>query len=326
MSNGAPPFISSTRFKIIPLEQKSKPTGGGKTSISFPKTGILACIFLDLDVTITGTLSAPNALGLASIVRRIKVSVNSGHDLVDISGAGFHYLVRESIGDNRDHLSWVSARAAVTTVSAGTKISCIIPISMNMREELGLVMLQNEATLVTMEVDYEADATVATGATVVVTQKTSLGVFELPNQRESWPQFNTLHQLLEEQQTIAATGSFDHIVPRGATLAGLYYLCPAYTNAQLLMQQSNNVEVLDSDIARLRFDLTHGRNLDFSLAGSTVTNRRVIFDFAGSDEFGQIGTIRDFVDTNRLTDIRTRFTFSATGTLFAVRRQLLRIS
>src|SRR5579859_3807529 len=91
-------FVANTRRKIILLPTQTRPTGGGTTSINLPKTGLLASINLAIRGSISGTLSAPNALGFASILNRVRLTLNSGIDIFNVSGAGFHYLLRTLSG------------------------------------------------------------------------------------------------------------------------------------------------------------------------------------------------------------------------------------
>src|SRR4051812_22844278 len=113
MSNAL--FADNTRLKMIPLAVQTRPTGGGSTIVELPKTGILMGIMLPIAATLAGTLTVPNALGLASVIKRVIVRTNSGHTLVDISGAGYHWLLADFIQDNYLMNSYTDARLAVTT-------------------------------------------------------------------------------------------------------------------------------------------------------------------------------------------------------------------
>jgi len=322
-------FITSTRQKRNTLGQQSKPTGGGQVTFDLPKAGILQAIYLNINATITGTLSAPNANGLASIIRRVTLRVNSGNTLFDFSGAGYHWLIRDAMGLNRDPLSWTNARAAVTAV-ANQRLDMIIPVSLNNREETGLFMLQNEGTLATLIVDFETDSVVATGATVVATVKPTLVTYEVPSNEANWPDMSMIHQWLEENVNIAASGQLDHQIARGAILLGQYYLVgtTTYSNAEFRVQQSNVIEgLLEPPDWRLRFaELTER---DQALSGvaitdpMTTTGKRLFLDFLASDGLGDYGSVRDVLDTRALTSIFTRFTFAGAGNLLSLRRQLL---
>lgn len=318
-------FADNTRLKHIPLAVQTRPTGGGSTIVELPKTGILMGIMLPIGLTIAGTLSAPNALGLASCIKRIIVRTNSGHTLIDISGAGYHWLLADFIQDNYLMNSYTDARLAVTT---GTKnLDMFLPIALNSRDEIGLIMLQNMQTVVTLEIQWEADATVATGATIsAATASPNLLVFEVPSNEEALPDFDTIQQIVEETQSVVGAIDFIHNIAIGATYFGVYYLIPAgFTRSQLILQQTNIVYDLTPSQHRIWFMLLTSRDCNLSGGAITGSDKRLLWDFAGSDGLGQFGTVRDTINSEALTSFFTRVTVVGSTTMQVVRRQVVRI-
>lgn len=323
MPTQAPPFNMSTRQKVVPIQTITRPTGGGLTTIEIQKAGILQKILLDISVTIAGTLSAPNVYGLASVIRRVTLRVNGGNIIFDCSGAGFNYLIRDFLEEANSHFSWNDARLAVTT---GTKnLSMVIPVALNSRDDIGLIMLQNEQTVLTLAIEWEADATVATGATITGTCAPSLVVLEPPSNPASLPALNTIHQCLEELVTFSASGAQDHQITRGATITGLYYLLPAitYSDYELRVQQSNVIYRFSNRAMQIWFDqISMGRDITLSGAIAGAANR-IFLDFAASDMLGELGTVRDVLDTSLLTSVFSRITVSGAGVANHIRRQVL---
>jgi hypothetical protein len=317
-------FVNNTRVKFVPTTSMVRPVGGGTTQIELPKTGILMGILLPISVTLSGTLTVPNALGLASCIKRVVVKINAGHTLIDISGAGYAYLLSNFIQDNFNMAIYSDAKSAVTT---GTKVlDMFLPIALNTRDEIGLLMLQNMQTFATLTIDWEADATVATGATITGTATPVLMLAEVPTNPADLPAFDTIHQIQEEQAAVAAAGDFDHRIAIGATLAGMYYLLPVgYTRAQLRLQNSNVIADLTPAQHRLLWLLTTSR--DVTLSGALSGADKILaWDFAGTDGLGQFGSVRDFVNTLALTDIFSRITAVGASTLYSVRRQILSLN
>src|SRR5215510_1386422 len=139
-------FVANTRRKIVQLPTQTRPVGGGTTSINLPKTGLLAAIVVAIRGSIAGTLTVPNALGMASIISRVRLTLNSGIDIFNVSGAGYHYLLREALeSEYTDIAGQSNARSAVT--AAAFNLDMLIPVAINMRDPLGLILLQNEQTL-----------------------------------------------------------------------------------------------------------------------------------------------------------------------------------
>src|SRR3954463_16277231 len=115
----APPqradFNANTRRKIIQMPDMVRPVGGGSLDRQLPKVGLLAGIFLAIRGNVAGTLTVPNALGMASIIRRVRLTANGGIDVINISGAGYHYLLRETLETELvDPMAQSNARSPVT--------------------------------------------------------------------------------------------------------------------------------------------------------------------------------------------------------------------
>jgi hypothetical protein len=322
------PFDTSTRQKFIKLPTQTKPTGGGTTSIDLPRSGLLNRIYVQVSVTVSGTVTTANASGIPTVLRRIRLSLNNGIDIFNVSGLGYQYLVREQI-DNYADASPQASRAVVT--AATFNLDFIIPIMMNNRDPIGLIMLQNEQTLATLVLDWEADSNVILtgGGTYTATAVPVLAVFEVPVRQEDWPPLNVVHSIIEDQQAIPGAGDFTYNWPRGNTYLGVYHLitpvATVYTQARLRTQQSIFLEDIAPADMRAIFNNTTNQGRDMLLAGTALTGagNRIFWDLMGTDGLGSYGTVRDVINSAALTDLASIITASASGTLFSVRRQLI---
>jgi hypothetical protein len=91
----APPFDRATRLSMVRLADIVRPAGGGfSPSVQLPTNGLLAGLHLVIRGTIGGTVGAVSALGMAAIVRRITLRLNSGSVIWSVTGPNYHYLYR----------------------------------------------------------------------------------------------------------------------------------------------------------------------------------------------------------------------------------------
>lgn len=315
------PFETNTRLKIVPIGTMTKPTGGGITSLDLPKAGILAGLLIPIRVTTSGTLGTPNALGMASVINRLVLRVNAGQTLIDVSGIALYYLMQEMLQDN--YAPYNVGKNAVT-IAANQVMDVFVPVALNMRDEYGLIMLQNDATLVNLSITWEQDSVVTSTGVVTATASPAMVIFESPSDQKDLPMFDTVHQMLEEQITLSSAQTYDHQIARGGILIGQYYVVPAgFTDVEFRLQQSNVIEKMSAAQHRTRYWLTTGK--DANLSGTVITgeDKRIFLDWAGSDGLGQFGTTRDVVNTGLLTSIFTRITTAGATTLYSLRRQLL---
>ncbi len=313
-------FETATRRKVIQLPALTRPTGGGTVQQQLPKTGLLAMLILSISGSVAGTLSAPNALGMASIVKRVRLTANSGIDLINVSGAGYLYGVVEMLDlENSLVAAVTSARAAVTATTFD--ISMVFPIALNLRDALGMIMLQNEQTLLTLSVDFEADSVVATGATVTATARANLVVFTVPPKREDWPPLTLIHQILEDQAAVSAAGQYIYTLPRGGIYLQLFHGlgigvagADGFDNYQFRVNQSEYLQSSNVGYLSLEHQMLHGR---------ARPGGGIYVDFMGSSGLGNYGSARDWLNTALLTDVQSVINATGAGTLYTVRRQLV---
>lgn len=316
-------FAVNTRRKVLPLSGAiTRPVGGGTFGpLTLPKTGLLARIYLCLRGTVAGTLTTPNALGFAAIISRMRVQANSGIDIFNVSGAGYHYLLRNSL--ESEYIDPVSQSTATTAVTATTfNMDAVIPIALNMRDPTGLIMLQNEQTIVNLFIDWLADASVASGATVSLTTGDAyLEVFTVPPDPKDWPPLNVIHQCLEDQQQIAAAGDFPYYWPRGNTYVGVYHGAgigaagsDTFSRFAVRVNQSDYLQNTPNDFLDAEFRLQKGRARP--LGG-------VFVDLLATSGLGCYGLARDMFNSALVTDLASVITATGAVTLYTVRRQLV---
>lgn len=317
-------FDRSTRLRRKRYPTLTRAVGGGVQRFQLDQVGVLSRIYLKIAGSIAGTLSAPNAGGMASVVRQVRVAANTGLDIINLSGIGYHWLVRDFIDlFSADPTPEATARNAVTATTFD--VSMVIPISLNNREQIGDILLQNRDTQLTVEVDFEADATVATGATVTATVVPTVEYFEVPNDPKAFPDVTTVHRIIEESKAIGGAGDDTYRVPEGGVLTGLYQLCvgSTWTRAILRAQSGNILEDHVPESMEQVYNAIHGRGA--ALTGGAITGRnvRVLWDFLGSDGLGAYGSVRDVFDTARLTALESIVSIAGASTLRTVRRELV---
>lgn len=317
-------FDISTRLRRKRLATLTRPVGGGLTRIQLDQVGVLSRVYLKVAGSIAGSLSAPNAGGMASVIRQMRLASNVGLDIFNMSGIGYQWLVRDFIDlFATDPVPESTGRNAVTATTFDT--SALIPVAVNNREQQGLLLMQNRDTQVTLEVDWEADATVATGATVTATAIPIVEYFEIPQEDDAFPDVLTVHRMIEESYAQGGAGDYIYKVPEGGILAGLYQLIvgSTWTRAILRAQSGNIIEDHVPESMEMVYNAIHGRAA--ALAGGALTGRniRVLWDFLGSDGLGAYGSVRDVFDTANLTALESIVSVAAASTIRTIRRELV---
>jgi len=317
-------FVANTRRKIVQLPTQTRPSGGGTTSINLPKTGLLAGILLAIRGSVTGTVTTANPLGFASIINRVRLTLNSGIDIFNVSGVGYNYLLREVLESEYIDISGQNnARSAVT--AAAFNLDMFIPVAINMRDPLGLILLQNEQTLLTLNIDWTADTNVVlTGGGTVAAATTAVPYIELftvPVDPQDFPPINIIHQILEDQQAISGAQDWVYNWPRGNTYMQVLHGVgvgaagsDGFTKAQIRVNQSDYLQSTDIPYLDLEFRRMRGRARP---AGG------LFFDLLGSSGIGNYGLTRDVFNSSLVTDLASVITTTGAYTAYNVRRQLV---
>lgn len=318
MGNGG--FSANTALWTQPMSAIPRPVGGGTSPVAImPRVGLLAAIRLAIRGSIAGTLTVPNALGMASIVNRIRVNINGNLDLVSISGWGYHYGLREGIdSEYGDPSGQSNARSAVTATTFN--LDMYLPIMINRRDPIGLINLQDTGLTGAIYVDWTADATVATGATVTGTCTPYLDLFTIPPDPNDMPNLSIVQTIVEDQRAIGAAAIFQYDFLLGYQYLQWYHMLgigaagsDLFTQYQLRMQQNmfpitHDVPSLDTEYRSLRYRAR--------VAGLILVDRM------GSSGLGNYGLMRDMFDSTALTDMASLITATGAGTLYTVRRGL----
>lgn len=316
-------FEQSTRLYQIPLESKSKPTGGGTVTWQLPRTGLLSRVWLLITGSVSGSLSSPNALGMASIVSRVRLIAQGGQDIFNLSGAGYHYLYRPTIDlgivDNLPN----NARAAVTATTFD--VSMVLPVQINMRDPAGLIALQNDQTLVTLSLDFLADASVATGATVTATVTPYLDLFTVPTNPADFPKsgVSVLHQVLEDHQAVSGAVDYTYEWQRGATALKTIHgagIGASGSDAWSRIQvKANESQMIMDHNTGMQDKWQYFLRKASRIAGT------IVWDGMASSGLGNYSLFRDGIDTRKLSRLTSVITATGATTLYTVRETALNL-
>jgi len=318
-------FFGNSTLKRIFVGNISRPTGGGvSTPLTLPRTGFLSRLWVEITGSVAGTLSAPNAGGMASIVNRCRVTAQGGQDLFNLSGLGYHKLYRDHIDYGQSIAPTVKTSADAAVTATTFNVSMLLPVQLNMRDEPGLFMLQNEQTAVSLNLDWTADATVATGATVTATCKVYADIFTVPQNTSDYPDLALVHQVLEDQVVVSGAGLVTYEWPRGSIYLRMLHglgvaqsAADSWSSYQVARNESDVIyDVQDVLAASQPYELIHGfaRPLGF-----------FSWDGLGYSGLGSYASARDTINSRNLTNLKTRVVATGAGTLICVRDTFLPI-
>lgn len=286
--------------------------------------------------TLTSYTPAPFAP--FTLLRRVQIDMNNGFSPFKV--AGRELLWYSLPQDHANTLtSATSGRGKVvqglTASAAGTdntvRFVLDLPLTLNDRDPIGIVLTQNDETTVTVTIDIDkvtnllADNTGFTVALKSMTLSPMVESFTVPALPEAFPDLSVLKLVQSTRQAITGSGPVTVKMPTGQTYRKL-----------IIFIEDNNGGVDDTSITgdiEIAFNQadTPYRISPALLAainqeqyGITLPKGMYIFDFSYQG-WANYGGARDYIDTEKLTEFWIQFNAAAAGNVTVVSETLARL-
>lgn len=328
-------FALATRQNQHTLFKHSVDGGAQSITIQLPKNRLLSKVFLkfDIDVEIkhatSTSLPALDPLAPYKLIRRLCMDFNSGFQPYVLSGMQLalvnlisHYKADYILNFNDDDINpycnWIDK--GVSSTGKLNKISFMLemPITLNDRDAISLILLQNDQTLsqVIIDVGNGNDMFTSTdnGYEAEIKKcsvELSMETFSIPASSEAFPDLSVLK--LTHGRNDSFTGSGQHILKLSTGTI--------YRRMILRFEDENGNPLSDEDLTS-NFELVFNqadinynispkalRCLNTEYYGMYLPKGVYVFDFAYQGNVNLGGT-RDYIDTERLTEFWFRFTSS----------------
>lgn len=326
-------FQQATRQNFTELPAQPF-VSGGRLYFELPKVGLLSRLILQLSGVMTVTLSGGTAAiseRLAyNLIKRVRLIANSGASIFDVSGYGTYAINRLLRYDSSpqdsliDHGTKALAyQAGVTAGANNWNFGLEIPIAVNERDPLGLILLQNQASQLVLEIEFNSEYSLdAMLAPVLVTGAATasfvgkvgamMEYFTVPRNVEDYPALNVIHQWIEQRDSVTSVGAWTKNLQRGNTYQRIVHALTvnkalnsaAVEKLRLIYNQAEtpyNVNALTQAF------------LQRSRYGSDLPKGMFVHDFTMSNGLPSLGNARDFIRSAGVTEFQSEVTI-ASGT------------
>lgn len=315
-------FNNKTAFHRINLDTMTAPNAtGGITSLTIRRVGLLQGVWLPINITVAGTVNTPNAAGIISAIRRIRLTVNSSGNLIDISGSGYLNMVNEQIGTEKELAVLTTLNQGNTAVSAAAfKLFMYLPVALNRRDVTGLVLLASEQQTVELQIDWADQITVGgTTATYTASVRPQIDILTVPADG-TLPPLKYFHQLIEQNDSVTGANDLTINPVRNNIYVSVWHMLnhavsPSEVGTRLRMIRNGSDQVFDDNV-----DST---DLQYSVNRARARRAGVWpVDYMASTDQGMLGINRDLFNSHNYTDYQHIITTSATATVQTIRRML----
>lgn len=329
-------------------------TPGSVVTITLPKVRLLSKIRLLVEGTLNlihaSETSAPaSPFAPYNLIRNIRCEANMGFTFFNVSGRDlfFYNLLKR---DNETVFPAVGANATLparrqtvmgTTADASAnggadntlRMNLDLPIALNERDPIGLVILQNEETVITVTIEFNEAGVVIDNATGYTADIASLAIhpmvetFSIPAIVEARPDISIFKLVQTKTQAVSASGQTTLALPVGLT----------YRKLAIFLENTSGVGLADSAITgdfelvfnqadtpyRIKPAILAGMNQEFY--GAPLPAGLWVFDFTNQGVPNLSGA-RDYIDTERMTEFWFRYNAPAAGRVTAIAETLAKLS
>jgi hypothetical protein len=333
-------FVRMTR-QFLQTESSIAGAVNGQISFDLTKVRLSAKVRVLVEATLTATHASattyvPAAFAPYSMIRNVRVDLNNGFAPFTISGTELYmYNLMRPMAQQMQ--SQPSGRAKVVqgvTSSAGGTANVIsfmadLPLALNDRDPMGMLITQNQATNVTVSIDFADGDALGSGqagytltlSNIVVTPLVES--FAIPPVPQAFPDVSMIKLVQSTKQSIPGSGSQIVKLTTGYT----------YRKLAIFIADANGVGVTDDSIPGqielilnqadipYRMRPAHIAKINHEQFGYVLPQGLYCFDFTYQG-LANLGGTRDYVDTERLTEFWIRFNAPSAGSVTCVYEQL----
>ena len=337
-------FMAMTRENLQTLPSVAA-VENATVSFDLPRARLLARIQLLVEATFTvthatATTFTPATFAPYNILRRVQVDLNNGFSSFKISGKeaylynmmhfNAHTFERSTV-DPHAQVYMTTAAAAAPGATNELKFTVDLPIALNDRDPIGLILLQNEETQVVVTIDVGravdllADPTGYTVELVSMSITPVLQTFTIPVDPEALPDLSILKLVHSMSMDFVGAGVHVMKLPVGLTYRKLILYIEDAAGGIPEDRLTKNIEVIfnQADIP-YSVDPKVLRALNIRSFGKVLPVGTYIFDWSDQG-LTNYGGSRDYIDTERLTEFWVSFGTDRAGRITAVYEVLSRL-
>lgn len=318
---------------------------GGTSTFTLNKVRLTNRIRLEIAFTLTvthasETVYVPDDFAPFNVVRQVTVDMNNGFAPFKVSGTAL--MMYSLMRDDANVLTRASSGRGkvvqpLVASSGGTANLCRVlidlPMALNDRDPVSLIVTQNQQTNVDVTVDFNVGAdllAVTTGMTATLSSIVITPLqesFSVPPVKEAVPDIGILKLVQATTQAIPGSGLQTVKLPTGMTYRKIGMLITdASGNGVTDASITGNIDIIlnQSDIP-YSFKPSILAAINHEQFGKVMPAGLYLWDFSYQG-IANYGGLRDYIDTEQLTEFWIQFTAAAAGNVTVVYEQLAKVN
>ena len=338
-------FNATTRENIHTMGKQVVTEALGNATFTFPKARLLSKVYLDVSATVkvkgnAGKVEGLDAMTPFGIIKSLNIDLNNGFKPFTIGGKELALLnlikMNPQVGmpaasGTNCKFDGLTASAEGTTNTFGFCLE--VPLTLNEGSTSGMVLLQNQETLVQMSCDIAApaDIFVKDGYSVEIEKveiQPTLVSFSISNLQTALPDLTVLKLVKARKEPFIGSGENTIKLDTGTI----------YRKLVVYITDENGVPFTDEDInshMQLIFNQADSpynvaprmvRYINTAHMGMQMPEGVYMFDFSSQGEIISGTGTRDLIDTERLQEFWFKFSSTKAGKITVISETLTRLA
>lgn len=329
-------FAQATRQNLQPIPAAAY-SDSGSVSFTIPKARLLSRAYVRIYGTFKVAHASITALTKArlapyNLVKQARVQINNGFNPYQISGRGGYIYNRLIAGAEFDTNFTLGSTASVGGTTNTIDMVLDLSTILNDRDPVGLVMAQNQETVVTVTLDFNTIAgmytdSATTISAVAINVTPTVESFSIPAAIEAIPDLSVLKLVAEQNFNIPSTGApfvvklpvgltYRKLIMNFETAAGVGMTDDEIGNISLIFNQADTPYTIHPGLLRI---------INARQFGGRLPAGVVAFDLSYQG-MANMGGARDYIDTERLTEFWVQANPGVVGNLQIVSESLARLA
>lgn len=340
-------FAQATRQNIQGMAKKKITQGATSVSFEIPKARLLSKIWLEIDykfyLTASQAVEIPtDKLTPYAPIRRISLDLNNGWSPYVLDGKSYAVLagMRQQShvvypqADSELGFCYCPEKLNASSYSVLNKMRTTIelPLCLNDRDPIGIILAQSPETLIEVKVDFEPEASMIPledGVTLEVEEisvQPIVETFSIPAVQEAFPDISVVKLCTSRTEMFAGNGQNLIDLVTGTI----------YRKIAFIIEDLDGNPFSDDDITSNIDLIFNTADVNYSVPPKLIRHKNemqfgeeqpkgvYIFDFSDNG-IPNYGGTRDYIDSTKLTMFQVRFNSNKAGRIRIVSENLARL-
>ena len=320
-------FATLTRQNMHMLPKQVATTENSTLQFIYPKTRLLAQTYLLVDVDVDSGTDKTNGsvYDKFNILRKITMDLNNGFSPVVMSGK--ELAMYNSIATHPNKILDITNGLLEGT---GGKYSFVLEIKNTLNDSMlqGLILLQNNATMLTLNVDIgKVTDALQSGTFKSVTVQPMIVTYTIPGVEAGFPDISLLKLMQAKTISFNSGGNNTIYLDTGTIYRKLAFYVTDESGNPLDLNKFTGEIQLAFNTADIPYSISPKmlRMMNTDKLGQKLPKGYFVFDFSSQSPLIGYGGSRDYIDTEKLTQFTLQLSTTVACKVTIITEQLTRL-